>query len=107
MWVTSTPTTVASGSRDNTRATETARRHIIENYEKDLKAVQVLEAKMNIEVRWTPYSTEWQDAGRLVAMRKYQRALDQLDGMVVARISEFAKMNRAGTGMVFLEKVVF
>ncbi|KAG1840303.1 hypothetical protein DFJ58DRAFT_718410 [Suillus subalutaceus] len=37
-------------------------------------------------------------AGRLVANRKYQRALDRLEGLVVARIFELAKMNRAGTG---------
>ncbi|KAG1805541.1 uncharacterized protein BJ212DRAFT_1570838 [Suillus subaureus] len=41
---------------------------------------------------------EWQRAGRLVANRKYQHALDRLEGLVVAHIFELAKMNRAGTG---------
>ncbi|KAG1731798.1 hypothetical protein EDD22DRAFT_852830 [Suillus occidentalis] len=82
-----------SGSRN-----ETARRHAIENYDKDLKVVQELEVKLRITQRWVPDDQEWRDAGRLVANRKLQRALDNLEGLVVARIFELSKMNRAGTG---------
>ena len=31
-------------------------------------------------------------------MRKYQRSLDNLEGLVVARIFELTKMNRSQTG---------
>ncbi|KAG1884117.1 hypothetical protein F4604DRAFT_1878863 [Suillus subluteus] len=68
-----------SGSKN-----ETAQRHAIENYNKGLKVVQELE--------------EWRDAGRLVANCKLQCALDNLEGLVVARIFELSKMNQAGTG---------
>ncbi|KAG1805968.1 uncharacterized protein BJ212DRAFT_1303827 [Suillus subaureus] len=46
---------------------------------------------------WVPDDGEWQRVGRLVANRKYQHVLDRLEGLVVARIFELLKMNRAGT----------
>ncbi|KAG1841143.1 hypothetical protein DFJ58DRAFT_666711 [Suillus subalutaceus] len=82
----------------NTRKVESTRRHALEDYERNLKLVQLLECKLGIIARWVPEDEEWQKAGRLVANRKYQRALDRLEGLVVARIFELAKMNRAGTG---------
>ncbi|KAG2743935.1 hypothetical protein P692DRAFT_201722581, partial [Suillus brevipes Sb2] len=99
-WAVSTPRTVQFGTHDVTSTTrnETAWRHAIENYDKDLKVVQELEVKLGITRRWVPDDHEWRDAGRLVANRKLQRALDNLEGLVVARIFELSKMNRAGTG---------
>ncbi|KIJ58438.1 hypothetical protein HYDPIDRAFT_102653, partial [Hydnomerulius pinastri MD-312] len=80
-----------------TRKAETARRHAYEKYAKDLSAVQELESKLDIKDRWTPEDVDWQRAARLVANREYQRALDNLEGLVVARIFELSKINRAGT----------
>ncbi|KAG1780720.1 hypothetical protein EV702DRAFT_1023402 [Suillus placidus] len=82
----------------NTRKAESVRRHALEDYERNLKLVQVLECKLEIVKRWVPEDAEWQMVGRLVANRKYQRALDRLEGLIVARIFELTKMNRAGTG---------
>jgi hypothetical protein len=82
----------------NTRKAESVRRHALEDYERNLQLVQVLECKLEIVKRWGPEDAEWQMAGRLVANRKYQRALDHLEGLIVARIFELMKMNRAGTG---------
>lgn len=70
----------------------------MENYEKDLKAVQELETKLGMTHRWEQEDQEWKDVGHLVANRKFQRALDHLEGLVVARIFELSKMNQAGTG---------
>ncbi|KAG2124204.1 hypothetical protein DEU56DRAFT_923609 [Suillus clintonianus] len=83
----------------NTRNAETARRHALEDHERYLKLVQALECKLEVEKRWTPHDGEWQRVGRLVANRKYQRALDRLEGLIVARIFELTRMNRAGTGV--------
>ncbi|KIK22165.1 hypothetical protein PISMIDRAFT_11764 [Pisolithus microcarpus 441] len=74
-------------------------RHVLENYEKDLACMQELERKLNIDIRWKLEDAEWQCTGRLVANREYQRALDHLKGLVVARIFELSKMNRAGTAL--------
>ncbi|KAI6141183.1 hypothetical protein BKA82DRAFT_4362281 [Pisolithus tinctorius] len=81
-----------------TRQAETVRRHAQENYKKDLKAVQELEGHLEITHRWVPEDEEWQAAARLVANRKYQRALDNVERLVVSRIFELSKMNQSGTG---------
>ena len=82
-----------------TRQAETVRRHALENYKKDLCLVQELENKLGISQRWVSGDPEWENTKRLVANRKYQRAVDHLEGLVVARIFELTKMNRAGTGL--------
>jgi len=41
---------------------------------------------MGIVVRWIAGSAECRDAAKLLHMRKYQRALDVLEGLVVARV---------------------
>ena len=98
-------TSTANGAGINndlsaTRKAETARRHALENHDKTLNAVQVLELKLDITQRWEPEGGEWQRTGRLVAMRKYQRALDVLEGLIVARMFKLTKMNRSQTGTV-------
>lgn len=89
------------GQRDTTASTETARRHAIEIQFRDLAAVQLLENKLNITQRWEHGSPEWIAAGKMVSMRTYQRCIDNLEGLVVARMFELTKMNRSQTGMVF------
>ncbi|KAG2126322.1 hypothetical protein DEU56DRAFT_872938 [Suillus clintonianus] len=100
LWAMSTPSNAHSLASDEsaTRRLETTRRHALENFEKDLGVVQELEQKLGILHRWTPEDADWQNAGRLIANRKYQLSLDQLEGLIVARIFELTKMNRSGTG---------
>ncbi|KAH7904942.1 hypothetical protein BJ138DRAFT_1118930 [Hygrophoropsis aurantiaca] len=100
VWLVSTPGTNSFGQPDvrNTAKTETVRRHALENYDNALAVVQVLEAKLEITRRWVPSDSEWQQAEKLVANRTYQRALDTLESLIVSRIFELTKMNRAGTG---------
>jgi hypothetical protein len=81
-----------------TTSAETARRHALESEKRDLAAVQVLESKLNIAQRWTSDSVEWQQAAEKVSMRRYQRCLDTLEGLVVARMFELTKMNMSQTG---------
>jgi len=99
IWTTSG---IAVNDLSVTRKAETARRHALEKYDKTLNTVQALELKLDISERWQPESEEWQCTGRLVAMRKYQRALDVLEGLIVARMCELTKMNRSQTGEFFL-----
>ncbi|KAI6006783.1 hypothetical protein EDD15DRAFT_2383819 [Pisolithus albus] len=102
-WTVATPSSTATSTfvqKDITATTrkETMRRHALENFEKDLKIVQDIEIKLGVTKRWVPEDEEWQTAGRLVANRKYQRCLDQLESLVVAQIFELSKMNQSGTG---------
>ncbi|KAF7967191.1 hypothetical protein HWV62_35590 [Athelia sp. TMB] len=54
--------------------------------------VHALELKLNISKHWTPNDNEWQQTGKMVAMRTYQRSLDVLEGLIVARMFELSKM---------------
>ncbi|KAG1796177.1 uncharacterized protein BJ212DRAFT_1450658 [Suillus subaureus] len=73
--------------------------HVVEGYERNLKLIQVLECKLEVITCWVPEDAEWQKARNLVANRKYQWALDHLEGLVVVCIFELTKMNRAGTAL--------
>ncbi|KAF7972009.1 hypothetical protein HWV62_19299 [Athelia sp. TMB] len=85
-------------ARDHTSAIEARRRHAIENHQIANAHVQNLELRLGIQARWTAQSMEYVETGRMVAMRGYQRALDTVEGLVVARIFELGSMNRAGMG---------
>ena len=86
------------GERDTTASAETARRHALEVQKRDLAAVQIIENKLNIARRWERGSFEWQAAAEKVMMRTYQRSIDVLEGLIVARMFELTKMNRSQTG---------
>ncbi|KAF9056704.1 hypothetical protein BJ165DRAFT_1399313, partial [Panaeolus papilionaceus] len=92
-----TPENMAS-VKDATQRKETARRHAQEITRKDLLRVQELERKLEIKVRWKQRDPEWKAVEKLVKQRKYQRALDSLEGLVVSRMFELSKMNMSGTG---------
>jgi hypothetical protein len=62
--------------------------------------------KLGIKQPWQPQSTEWQSASKLVATRKYQQALDVLEGLIVSWMFKLTKMNRSQTGKSF-HKVFF
>ncbi|KAJ6535312.1 hypothetical protein B0H10DRAFT_1685182, partial [Mycena sp. CBHHK59/15] len=80
-----------------TRALETQRRHAIEVVAKTLAAVQDLEVRLEVGLRWVPGNNKWEAMATMVGRRRYQRALDDLEGLIVARIFELAKVNMAGT----------
>jgi hypothetical protein len=81
-----------------TRRVETQRRHAMELREKALAAVQALEVRLSIHEHWTLGGAEWEAAARLVGRRRYQRTLDKLEGLIIARMFELTKMNMSGTG---------
>ncbi|KAJ7065958.1 hypothetical protein B0H15DRAFT_958433 [Mycena belliarum] len=72
--------------------------HAIELHQHILLAVQDLEVRMGLVHRWVPDSEEWREAAIMVQRRRYQRALDELQGLIVARLFELTKMNMSGTG---------
>ena len=94
----STPETVSLSLRDKTWTCETKHCHALEEYDKDLRVVHELEKKLCILIRWVPGCEDWERMGKMVAMRKYQWALDQIEGLIVARMFELTKMNMLQTG---------
>ncbi|KAJ7432670.1 hypothetical protein B0H11DRAFT_2165186 [Mycena galericulata] len=79
-------------------ASKVVRRHAAENVDKALEAVQELETKLEIEVRWLPSSPEWDAAAMLVSTRRYRLAIDRLEHLVIQRMFELTKMNLSQTG---------
>lgn len=78
---------------------ETKYRNEQENEQKLIADVQALEQKLGLQSRWLEGSEEWGAAKKLVAEREYRKALDKLEGLLVARIFEMSRLNVAGTGM--------
>ncbi|KAK0229193.1 hypothetical protein EDD85DRAFT_957591 [Armillaria nabsnona] len=93
VWMTVTAETVDR----HTHKTETARRHLIERRNNALKIVQVLEACLETR-RWEVRCEKWLENEKRVKMRTYQRAIDNLEHLVVSRIFELTKMNMSHTG---------
>lgn len=78
---------------------ETKRRHALENRDKDLQVVQELETKLGVVLRWVPDRQEWKTAAVMAGKRRYQRCLDDLEGLIVSRMFELTKMNMSQTGV--------
>ncbi|KAJ7717541.1 hypothetical protein B0H16DRAFT_1666773 [Mycena metata] len=81
-----------------TQRMETQRRHAAEVHAKTLAAVQDLEIRLGGGPRWKPEDKEWMEAAMMLRNRRYQRALDELEGLVVARMFELSKVNMSDTG---------
>ncbi|TRM56402.1 hypothetical protein BD626DRAFT_551558 [Schizophyllum amplum] len=48
--------------------------------------------------RWLPDSTDYQAATKVVHQRRYRRALDNLERLVIQRFFELTKLNQSGVG---------
>ncbi|KAL0570014.1 hypothetical protein V5O48_011944 [Marasmius crinis-equi] len=85
---------------DATSKEERVVREEIETEMKLLRDAQHYEDVLKIQPggRWRRGSEEWMGAEKLVNEAAYRKALDRLEGLVVARIFELSKMNVAGTG---------
>ncbi|KAJ7018839.1 hypothetical protein C8F04DRAFT_1214492 [Mycena alexandri] len=81
-----------------TRRIEMQRRHATEIRDKTLAGVQDLEIRLGGGPRWVPEDEEWVKAAAMLRNRRYQRALDELEGLVVARMFELSKVNMSDTG---------
>ncbi|KAG6906459.1 hypothetical protein DXG01_013831 [Tephrocybe rancida] len=61
-------------------------------------AVQELELQLEVGEQWTPECEEWKAASVMVGRQRYQRCLDELEGLVVSHMFELTKMNMSQTG---------
>lgn len=100
-WTVLTPQSIAT-TQDLTQSIETERRHAQEVEARDLLIVQNLELKLGILKHWVPADDEWKQTAVMVGKRRYQRCLDSLEGLVVARMFELTKMNMSQTGEWFI-----
>ncbi|KAF8143148.1 hypothetical protein K438DRAFT_1876673 [Mycena galopus ATCC 62051] len=77
---------------------ERARRHAKEKLDRDLDVVQELEEKLEISERRTTDSPKWMSTVAEIKQKKYQKALDAMELLIVERIFELTKMNQSQTG---------
>ena len=91
-WTVLTPQSITN-TWDYTQSRETERRHAQEVEAKELLIIQNLEVQMGILNWWGPNNNKWKQAAAMVGKRRYQRCLDLLEGLVVARMFELTKMN--------------
>lgn len=66
-----------------------------------IRAVTDLEAKLGLTARWTPDHPEYRETIDYMRQRDYQRALDQIQQLVVQRLFELSKANLSGLGKSF------
>ena len=81
-----------------TRKLESECCYCIELRENTLKQVVDMEVQLGIEKRWDPSSAEYLEILSYVSMRTYQRALENLQWLVIQRLFELHKMNISATG---------
>ncbi|KAJ7776444.1 hypothetical protein B0H16DRAFT_1659785 [Mycena metata] len=87
-----------TAAASQTRRIETQRRHAIELRDKTLAVVVDLEVRLNIAQRWEDDGDDWIRVAAMAKNRRYQRAIDALEGLVVARMFELSKVNMSDTG---------
>ncbi|KAF9054922.1 hypothetical protein BDP27DRAFT_1242445 [Rhodocollybia butyracea] len=80
------------------RKTETRRHYLLEQRDKILFEIVQLEMVMNVHCRWDPSDLEYKQAVEYLNTRKYRRALERLQKLVVQRLFELHKMNLSNTG---------
>jgi hypothetical protein len=57
-----------------------------------------MESRMQIEIRWDSSMSQYQDALKYIAERKYHRAVDVLIKLVTQRLFELHRLNVSGIG---------
>ncbi|KAJ7066287.1 hypothetical protein C8F01DRAFT_1208564 [Mycena amicta] len=82
----------------STRRVEAQRRHACEIQERAAVVVRDLEVRLAIATRWEEGDEKWEAVAKKLSRRHYQRALDKLQGLIIARMFELAKCNMSGTG---------
>ncbi|KAJ6631847.1 hypothetical protein B0H10DRAFT_1937603 [Mycena sp. CBHHK59/15] len=81
-------------------ATTTHTRLLLVNEE-----VSHFEVEHGFEERWDSASKEYQDALVTMGQRRYRRALDKLECLVVQRLLELTKLSMSGVGYKLREKI--
>lgn len=79
-----------------TRKIETHRRYLDDR--RKVLMLEVASMEIRLGVSWQPGDKEYVRVLRYIATRKYQKALSNLQRLVVQRLFELHKMNLAKTG---------
>lgn len=61
-----------------------------------IQAVNDLELKLDLQETWTPHHPQYQETLRYMRTRRFHRALDEIQRLVVQRLLEMTKANASG-----------
>ena len=81
-----------------TRKLETKHRLAIKLHEKCVKELVEMEVGMGIAKQWDLTSPKYQETLGYLSTRRYQRALEELQQLVIQRLFKLHKMNLSATG---------
>lgn len=86
-----------------TRRIERDRRYVNDQLDRVNLEICELEIKLGVSHgnRWTPVTPEYEEAVRYLRDRKYHRALNKLQKLVILRLFELSKLNVAKTSAPF------
>lgn len=90
----STPESVSSGSQPRPRFSEKRRWDLQEAHQTALKIVQNYEERLDISHRWASGSEMRIEVEKRLAKKKYQKCVDNLEGLSVQRLFEMEGMNK-------------
>lgn len=81
--------------------------HAQERVNNVTKAVEALESVIQPDKRWEAGMPEWERAKQMVHRRNFQRALDNLERLVVQRMFELTRINLSHTGISFPQPFIY
>ena len=84
------------GDRSQTSRIERQRSNAMEARMSWEAKVHDLEVQLGIDRRWLPSDYEWKAAKQSIAHDNYRRAVDTLEGLMVARLLELQSIQCAG-----------
>ncbi|KAJ3514979.1 hypothetical protein NMY22_g14574 [Coprinellus aureogranulatus] len=86
------------GELSRTRRLETMRKYARDKVERVSKEVIAMELKLGITTRWDPTMTEYLETLQYMNKRKFHKALDDLQKLVVQRLFELHRLGLSGIG---------
>ena len=99
------PEPVLTNSKRKPQSIESKLRNAQDKHEAATKILEAIEEKLGVAQRWTVESDEYKKAQVLYNRRRYQCCVDELEGLVVARLFELTKVNMAQTGECTLQSM--
>ena len=96
-----------SSELSKTRRLETERQYADERRQSILKDVVEMEVKLAITTRWQPSSAEFINTVQYLGQRKYEKALDHLQKLVVQHLFELHRMNQSWNGTSHCVSIIY
>ncbi|KAG2123744.1 hypothetical protein DEU56DRAFT_873408 [Suillus clintonianus] len=85
-------------TRDSSRAVEAERASALQRLQLQMNVVDDFECHYGINKRWVSSDPQYIQAREYCSQRRFTRAVEQLEGLVIQRLFELSRANLSGTG---------